>query len=117
MPHIRRNLRWWNIWLPLLLLLFGGLLVLEPQAPLSPGGHPIAQLVLALGMYGVVVLWLRCNRGALLHEAYEREQAQERARRLRQQMRVPAIHDDVPWDDAWPPWHSNGHDTDRQRRP
>jgi hypothetical protein len=39
-----------------------GLLVLEPQGPLSPAGHPIAQLVLALLMYGVVVIWLWGNR-------------------------------------------------------
>jgi hypothetical protein len=116
MHHTRQGPRWWNIWLPLLLLLLGGLLVLEPQGPLSPGGHPIAQLVLALLMYGVVMLWLRCNRGALVREAYEREQAQERMRVARQQRREPAMSTREPWDDAWPPWHNNGYDTDIQRR-
>ena len=71
MPYRRRGPRWWNVWLPLLLLLLGGLLVLEPQGPLSPGGQPIAQLVLALLMYGVVAVWLRCNRGALVNKAYD----------------------------------------------
>src|SRR6266545_758548 len=100
MHHTRQSPRGWNVWLPLLLLLLGGLLLLEPQGPLSPGGHPIAQLVLALLMYGVVMLWLGCNRGALVHKEYEREQAQERARTLRQQTRVPAMNDDEPWDDV-----------------
>jgi hypothetical protein len=106
-----------NAWVPpILLLLLGGLLVLEAQAPLPPWGRPIVQLVLALLAYGVFRLWLRCNRGALVHKAYEQERAQKCARPFRQQMRVPAMHDDEPWDDAWPPWHSNGHDTDMQRR-
>jgi hypothetical protein len=116
MHHTRQDPRWWNIWLPLLLLLLGGLLVLEPQGPLSPGGHPITQLVLALLMYGVVVLWLWCNRGAFINKAYEREQAQERMRASRQQKREIMMSDSEPWDDAWPPWQSNGHDTDMQRR-
>ena len=79
----RRRPRWYNIWLPLLLLLFGGLLVLEPQGPLSSGGPPIAQLVLALLMYGVVAIWLQCNRRALRNQSYERAQAQERRRATR----------------------------------
>ena len=112
----RRGPRWWNVWLPLLLLLLGGLLVLEPQGPLSPGGQPIAQLVLALLMYGVVVIWLRCNRGALVNKEYEREKAQERRRAARQQRRDRLMSDNEPWEDAWPPWQSNGHDTDMQRR-
>lgn len=116
MQYRRQGPRWWNVWLPLLLLLLGGLLVLEPQGPLSPGGHSIAQLVLALLIYGVVVIWLRCNRGALVNKEYEREQAQERRRAARQQRREPIMSDHEPWDDAELPWHSNGHDTDRHRR-
>ena len=116
MWHIRRKPRWWNVWLPLLLLLPGGLLVLEPQGPLSPAGHPIAQLVLALLMYGVVGLWLRCNRGAIVHKEYEREQAEERRRAARQQRRQRMLNDREPWDDTWQSWQSNGHDTDMQRR-
>jgi len=116
MHHTRQGPRWWNIWLPLLLLLLGGLLVLEPQGPLSPGGHPIAQLVLALCMYGVVVLWRWCNRGARINKEYEREQSEVRRRVARQQRREPAMSTREPWDDARSPWQSNGHNTSMQRR-
>jgi hypothetical protein len=93
---------WWNVWLPLLLLLLGGLLVLEPQGPQSPAGHPIAQIGLALLVYGVVALWLQCNRRALVDQAYEREQVQERRRVARQQQHDRVMSDHEPWEDAWP---------------
>jgi hypothetical protein len=112
----RRGPRWYNVWLPFLLFLLGGLLVLEPQGPLSPAGHPIAQIVLALLMYSVVAIWLRCNRRALLNQAHEREQTQERKRATGQQQRDRVMSDHEPWEDAWPPWQSNGHDTNMQRR-
>jgi hypothetical protein len=111
--HRRRGLRWWNIWLPLLLLLFGGLLVLEPQGPLSPGGHPIAQVVLALLIYGAMTIWLWCT---LVNRVFERKQAHERRRAARQQRRERVAGDDEPGEEAWPPRHSNGHYTDMQRR-
>ena len=114
MRHKRQGPRWWNVWVPLLLL--GGLLVLEHQTPLSPGGHQVAEVALALLMYGVVVYWLRCHRGALVHQEYEREQKRERASKARQPRQEPVIHDDEPWDDAWLPWQSDGHDIDIQRR-
>jgi len=114
-PYRRRGPRWWNVWLPLLLLLLGGLLVLEPQGPLSPGGQPIAQLVLALLMYGVVLIWLWYNRWALAN-GDKREQQQERAHPGRQQRPEPPISTHEPWDNAWLPWQNNGHSTDRQRR-
>jgi hypothetical protein len=114
---ISRLLPRWDVWLPPLLLLpLGGLLVLEPQGPRSPAGHPIVQLVLALLMYGVVVLWLWCIRSALAHEAYKRARAQERAHTGRPQRPEPAISTHEPGDDAWLPWQNNGHATDRQRR-
>lgn len=116
MRHTRRGLRWWNVWLPLLLLLLGGLLLLEHQGPLSPAGHSIAQLVLALLMYGVVVIWLRYNRGALVNREYEREQAQMHTHTARQQRPELAISDDEPWEDAEPPWQNNQHDTDIHRK-
>src|SRR6266540_1646118 len=97
MPYRRRGPRWWNVWLPFLLLLLGGLLVLEPQGPLSPGGQPIAQLVLALLMYSVVAVWLRCNRGALVNKEYEREQAQVHTHTAKQQRRNLVMSDDEPW--------------------
>src|SRR5262249_50986788 len=116
MRHTRQGPRWWNVWLPLILLLLGGLLLLEPESPLSPAGHSIVQVVLALLIYGVVVIWLRYNRGALLNKEYEREQAQGRAFMARQPRQEPIIHDNEPWDEAWPPWQSHEHDADRQRK-
>ena len=94
----RQGPRWWKAWIQLLLV--GGLLVLEPQAPLSPGGHQVALLAIVLLMYGIVRGWLRYSRGALIHEAYEREQAKEWVRRARQQQRVLALSDYAPWEDA-----------------
>src|SRR5215831_16312426 len=104
----RRGPRWWHVGVPVLAL--GGLLVLEHQAPLSPGGHTIAQLVIALLMYGVVRYWLHHNRGALLHEAYERARPQEVTRSTRQPRRESIRRARAPWDDAGRPWQNNGHD-------
>ena len=107
--HTRQGPRWWHIGVPVFVL--GGLLVLEPQAPLSPGGHKVAQLVIALLMYGMVMYWLRRNRGALIHEAYEREKAQEDTRRTRQ--REIIMRDHESWDDAELPWQHKRHSIDR----
>ena len=98
MRHTRQGPRWWKT--GGLLLLLGGLLVLEPQAPLSPGGHKVALLAMTLLMYGIVACWLRYNRGALINETYAREQAQEWRRRARQQQRALVMSDDEPWEDA-----------------
>jgi ABC-type nickel/cobalt efflux system permease component RcnA len=112
----RQGPRWYNIWLPLLLLMLGGLLVLEPQGSLSPAGHPITQIVLALLMYGVVAIWLWCNRRAVLNQAYEHAQAQEHRHAAGQQQRDGGMSDHEPWEEVGPPWQSNGHYTDMQRR-
>jgi len=98
MRHTRQGPRWWKI--GVLLLLVGGVLVLEPQAPLSPGGHKVALLAMTLLMYGIVACWLRDNRGALINETYAREQAQAWKRRARQQQRALVMSDDEPWEDA-----------------
>ena len=98
MRHTRQGPRWWKT--GVLPLLLGGLLVLEPQAPLSPGGHKVALLAMTLLMYGRVVCWLRDNRGALINETYAREQAQEWRRRARQQQRALVRSDDAPGEDA-----------------
>ena len=90
--------RWWTAWVPLLLV--GGALALELQLPLSPGGHQVARLAMMLLMFGIIVYWLRRNRGALINEVYEREQAQEWRRRARQQQRAFVRSDDEPWEDA-----------------
>ena len=113
MRRTHQGPRWWTAWVPLLLV--GGPLALEPQLSLSPGGHQLVRLVMALLLFGIVVSWLRRNRGALINEAYERER-QERLYKSLQQRRESAMRDEEPWDDAWRPWKGNGHDTDRQRR-
>lgn len=101
MQHTRQGPRWWHTWVPFLLL--GGLLVLEPHAPLSPGGHQGVQLAITLLMYGVVLYWLRRNRGALVYKEYEREQAQVRTHTARQRRRDLVMGDDEPWDEAESP--------------
>jgi hypothetical protein len=105
--------RWWKAWVPLLLV--GGALALEPKISLSPGEHQIVLLAMTLLMFGIVIYWLRRNRGALINAAYERQQ-KEAVYKLMQQKQESAISDDEPWDNAWRPWQRNGYDTDIQRR-
>ena len=113
--HTCQRPRWWHVCVPLLLV--GGLLVLEPQAPLSPGGHQVAQFLMVLLMYGVFMGWVWCYRGARLHAEYEREQAHDHARQARQQRRELARSTYMLWEDTSRPWHSsNGYNTDIQRR-
>ena len=113
--HIGQRPRWWQVWAPLLLV--GGLLVLEPQVPLSSGEHQVVQFLIVLLMYGVFMGWVWCSRGARLHEEYEREQAHERARKARQQRRERAMSTSIPWENTSRSWHSsNGHNTALLRR-
>jgi len=109
----RQGSRWWTAWVPLLLV--GGALALEPQISLSPGEHQIVRLAMTLLIFGIIVYWLRRNRGALINEAYERER-KERLYKSMQQRRASAMSDHECSDDAWRPWRRNGHDTDSQRR-
>ncbi|HEY7491365.1 MAG TPA: hypothetical protein VIH59_09690 [Candidatus Tectomicrobia bacterium] len=116
MQHKRQSPMRWYLWLPLLLLLpLGGLLVLEPQGPRAPAEYPIAQLVLALLMYGVVVLWLWGIRWALARKERKRGQKQVRAYSVGQQQQE-SVSTQEPWDDVWFPWKHNGPSTDRHRR-
>ena len=111
MWHTYQAPRWWHVWIPLLLV--GGLLVVEPQIPLSPGGHEAAQFLIILLMYGVFMSWLWCSRGARLHEEYEREQVQAHRRRARQQRRQLSMSTHKLWEDTWQSWQSrNGHNTE-----
>jgi hypothetical protein len=115
MWHTHQSLQWWHVWMPL--LLGGGLLGLEPQAPLSSGGHQVAQFLMVFLMYGGFMSWLWCYRGARLHEAYECEQAHERARQARAQRREVAMSTSVLWEDTSRSWHRrNGQNTDILRR-
>ena len=115
MQHTYRGLRWWQVWGPLVLV--GGLLMLEPQAPLSPEGHQVTQFLIVLLMYGIFMGWLWCYRGSHLHVEDEREQAHEHVRQARQQRRELTMSTYVPWEDTVCHWHSrNGHDTTMLRR-
>ena len=109
----RQGPRWWTAWVPLLLV--GGSLALEPQIPLSTGEHQIVRLAMTLLIFGIIVYWLRRNRGALINEAYEHER-KERVYKIIQQRRESAMSDEEPWNSAWRPWQRNGHDTDMPRR-
>jgi hypothetical protein len=100
MRRTHQGPRWWTVWAPLLLV--GGLLALESQIPMSPGGHQIVRLAMTLLMFGILLVWLRRNCGALINEAYEREQ-QEGVYKCMHQRRESAMSDDAPWDDAWRP--------------
>ena len=110
MQHTRQGPRLWTV--RVLLLLLAGLLLLEVLLPLSSGGHQLVQLAMTLLMVGVMLYWLRRNRGALVHAAYEREPAPGPA--ARQPGRELVINHGAPWDDAELPWHRHGHGTDRR---
>ena len=113
MHHTRRGPRSWKAWV--LLILLGGLLMLEPQVSLSSGGHQIVQLAMILLMFGVVLYWLRHNRGALINEVYEREQKESVYKTVGKSQKS-AISGHEPWDVAGLPRQNNGHSTDIPRR-
>jgi len=56
---------WWQLYLVGLGMI--GLLVLGALAPLSERGHQVAAIGALLLICGLVELWLRANRRALLH--------------------------------------------------
>ena len=121
MEHKHVRPQWWNVWAPLLVL--GGLLVLEHQAPLSPGGHAVAALIIALLLYGLVMYWLWCtrevHRGAYILEdleEYERQQEQAQAHTARQQRHASIRSDQQLWNDAWLSSQSHRYRTNTQKR-
>ena len=93
----RQGPRCWTVWVPLFLV--GGFLALEPQFLLSSGGHQMVQLAMMLLMFGIIVYWLRRNRGALVNAVYEHER-QERVYKSMQQRRESAMSAYEPWEDA-----------------
>jgi hypothetical protein len=70
----------WGI-LYLVLPLAVGLFWLEVKAPLSEAGHRVAQVCVMLLTYGLVALWLRANRLAILNEDYRKQKKNGRQSR------------------------------------
>jgi len=73
-----RRPAWWQLYA--LVLLMGGLLMLESYASLSPGWHECVQSGIVLFVFGLVWVWLRANAVALREvgrAANDRETAQE----------------------------------------
>jgi hypothetical protein len=60
-----RGPAWWQLYLLGLVMI--GLLVLGAWAPLSEIGHQMAAIGTLVVVYGLIELWLRVNRRALLH--------------------------------------------------
>ena len=102
MWYTYQNPRWWQIGVPLLLV--GGLLVLESHAPLSPGGHQVAQFLLMLLMYGIFLGWVWGSRGARLHAEPKRAQDTEWIRQARQQRRALSLSTHARWENTCRPW-------------
>ena len=109
MQEKRQGPTWWNAWVPLLLL--GGLLVLERQAPLSPGGHRVVELMIALLLYGLVMCWLWYTR-----DHHWRQKGQKQAHKARKSGLASAMSDFEPWEDSWLLSQRNGHRTDTEWR-
>jgi hypothetical protein len=62
---------WWLLYLTAPLLL--ALLVMESQLPYSPVIHRIAEFAIVLLGFGLMLLWVRANEGALIDEEIEKE--------------------------------------------
>jgi len=112
MQDKRQAPRWRNAWGPLLLL--GGLLMLAHQVPLSPGGHRIAELVIALLMYGLVVYWLWYTRETPAFDDHTDEKKPKRTLQATQHPRASASRDHEAWDYSWLSAQRNGHNTNTQ---
>jgi hypothetical protein len=79
---------WWV--LCALVPLMGGLLVVEHRASLPPGWHTFVQVSMVLFIYGLVWLWLRANRLALLcagEDRHAKTDADEASRTAVQSLR------------------------------
>jgi hypothetical protein len=67
-----RNRRpaWWQLWL--LFPVLGILAFLDVRVPLSTAGHRIVETGMVLVIFGLVAVWLRINRMAMLSEMPDR---------------------------------------------
>jgi UDP-N-acetylmuramyl pentapeptide phosphotransferase/UDP-N-acetylglucosamine-1-phosphate transferase len=66
MDRMNRHPAWWQLWL--LLLVLGGLAVLDARASLSSAGHKLVEAGIVLLVYGLIWLWLRANEAVWLRE-------------------------------------------------
>jgi len=57
---------WWQLWL--LFPVLGIFAFLDARASLSPAGHRAVEVGIVLVIFGLVSVWLRANRMAMLHE-------------------------------------------------
>jgi hypothetical protein len=62
---------WWQLWL--LLLMLGGLSVLDARAPLTAGWHKVVEAGIVLLVYGLIWTWLRANEAAWLRDLANNE--------------------------------------------
>jgi hypothetical protein len=68
----KRGPRWGILYL--LVPLAAGLFWLEMRAPFSETGHRAADIGIVLLIFGLVELWLRANRLALISEDYRKQE-------------------------------------------
>jgi hypothetical protein len=66
MTTLHRRPAWWQLWL--LLLVLGGLSVLDARAPLTAGWHKVVEAGIVLLVYGLIWIWLRASEAAWLCE-------------------------------------------------
>lgn len=58
--------KWWQLYLTFPLLI--GLFILDSRLRLSTRGHEFVQIGIVLLIYGLIHLWIKANRSALLGE-------------------------------------------------
>jgi hypothetical protein len=95
----------WGI-LYMVLPLSAGLFWLQMQAPLLEAGHRAAEVGVVLFTFGLVALWLRANRLAILGEDYRQHEKSGRQSRMRVifMEEIPAEEPgDAPVEPALPP--------------
>ena len=59
---------WWQLWV--LVPMLGILGFLEAGTPLTAVDHKLAEVGILLLVFGLISLWLRANRAAMVSEAY-----------------------------------------------
>jgi hypothetical protein len=62
--------KWWQLYLTFPLLI--GLFVLDSRIRISNRGHQVMQIGIVLFVYGLIHVWLKANRSALMGEDQKR---------------------------------------------